>query len=327
VKTFRILSLIVALVGISADGFAQNGNGSLKVTSYPSGANVVIDGVPTGQVTPMSVSLSVGEHTVVVSVPSPGWNPDTRTVTVVSGNNDLSVTLLPALTVGPQGPAGPAGPSGAQGIQGPGGPQGPAGETGATGPQGPAGADGGQGLPGADGATGATGPQGPAGPPAQLTSYTSRASFIAAAGPTTLVDFSALPAASDLFYPSLTLAGATFQNVRGYYGLFIYEWSQPVRVALPSGTRAVGVDVSSFYGDPGLWTISTSSGFQAMTKSIGAGDFIGVTTNADLDWVELRFFSGCLPAKIYGVTTCPGLPAGYAVNIPVLDNFTFGPGN
>ena len=82
---------------------AQSGNGSLKVTSYPSGARVAIDGVDTGKTTPMSESLTVGEHTVTVSVPSSGWNPDTRIVTVVSGNNDLSVTLLPTLTMGPYG--------------------------------------------------------------------------------------------------------------------------------------------------------------------------------------------------------------------------------
>jgi hypothetical protein len=80
-------------------------NGSLKVTSFPSGANVSIDGTDTGKVTPMSISVAVGDHAVVVSIPNSGWNPDTRTVTVVSGNNDLSVTLLPILTQGPPGQA------------------------------------------------------------------------------------------------------------------------------------------------------------------------------------------------------------------------------
>lgn len=78
-------------------------SGALKVTSFPSGATVSIDGVPTGKVTPMSVSLPVGDHAVTVSIPSSGWNPDTRVVTIVAGNNDLSVTLLPLLTTGPQG--------------------------------------------------------------------------------------------------------------------------------------------------------------------------------------------------------------------------------
>lgn len=169
----QLAILLCLCLIISAEPFAQSGNGSLKVTSYPSGAQVSIDGVDTGKTTPMSESLSVGEHTVVVSVPNSGWNPDTRIVTVVSGNNDLSVTLLPAVTVGPQGPAGPMGP---QGIPGPAGPQGAVGPPGQQGSPGLSGADGADGAPGADGADGApgatgaegpigqTGPAGPAGP-------------------------------------------------------------------------------------------------------------------------------------------------------------------
>jgi hypothetical protein len=134
---------------------AQGGSGSLKVTSYPSGAMVSIDGVDTGKMTPMSTNLSLGDHTVVVALPGAGWNPDTRNVTIVSGNNDLSVTLLPVLTTGPQGATGPQGPIG---------PQGPTGPQGATGPQGLVGPSGPQGLTGPQGAQGPTGPQGPAGP-------------------------------------------------------------------------------------------------------------------------------------------------------------------
>ena len=117
-------------------------NGSLKVTSFPSGALVTVDGVPTGRVTPMSVSLPIGDHQVTVEIPNSGWNPDMRTVTIASGNNDLSVTLLPAVTQGPPGPQGiqgPAGPPGPQGIQGPPGPQGLQGVPGLQGPPGPQG--------------------------------------------------------------------------------------------------------------------------------------------------------------------------------------------
>ncbi len=136
-KPSVLLVLIAALLAtVTAHGQA------FKVSSFPSGANVIIDGIDTGKVTPMSASLTLGNHGVVVQIPNSGWAADTRTVTIISGNNDLSVTLLPALTVGPIGPAGPTGP------------QGPKGDTGATGPQGPA---------GAAGATGPTGPQGPKG--------------------------------------------------------------------------------------------------------------------------------------------------------------------
>lgn len=141
-------SLIAALMLLlSVHASAQNG--ALKVSSFPSGASVTVDGVATNKATPMNISLPVGSHTVTISAPGPGWTPDTRTVTITTGNNDLHVTLVPATTVGPQGPKGDKGDKGDTGPQGPQGIQGetgPAGASGATGPAGP------------------TGPQGPAGP-------------------------------------------------------------------------------------------------------------------------------------------------------------------
>ena len=178
-----VLLAFLALFGASARGQ------SLHVTSFPDGANILIDGIDTGKVTPGQYSVPMGPHTVTVRLDaSTGWSSDTRTVNVVSGENFHAVTLLPALTTGPPGPQGPPGPAstvpGPQGPQGiPGlsivGPQGPAGANGATGaigPQGPQGlpgvagapgAQGPQGLPGiagAKGADGAPGPQGPTGP-------------------------------------------------------------------------------------------------------------------------------------------------------------------
>src|SRR5437763_355503 len=140
------LLIVAVLVAIPRPAFAENG--VLKVTSFPSGANVTVDGVSTGKVTPMSTTLWVGSHTVVVSIPNSGWNPDSRTVEIVSGNNDLSITLLPILTVGPQGPPGAQGPKGETGASGPPGAQGSKGETGA------------QGSQGEKGDTGPAGPQG-----------------------------------------------------------------------------------------------------------------------------------------------------------------------
>jgi hypothetical protein len=134
------------------------GNGSLKVTSFPSGAQVLVDGANTGKVTPMSVSLPEGEHAVLVQIPGTGWNPDTRTVTIVSGNNDLSVTLLPLITQGVQGPKGDKGDPGVAGPRGDPGVKGDRGERGDKGDQGD------PGPKGAKGDTGVTGPEGPAGP-------------------------------------------------------------------------------------------------------------------------------------------------------------------
>ena len=156
-----IAASFLAAAVFAGSAYSQSGSGVLKVTSYPTGAKVFVDGNDTGKLTPMSTSLSVGDHVVSVAVPGSGWNPDSRAVTIVSGNNDLSVTLLPALTVGPTGPPGPAGPAGPQGPQGPVGVQGPVGPTGPVGAAGPAGP---QGPPGSAGAEGPAGPAGPPGP-------------------------------------------------------------------------------------------------------------------------------------------------------------------
>ena len=138
-KAHQTLAVLLWVVSaLPNPTFAQSGSGSLKVTSYPSGARVSVDGVDSGKMTPMSIAVPIGEHTVVVAVPNSGWNPDTRSVPVAAGNNDLSVTLLPILTIGPVGPQGPkgdAGPVGPQGLQGdPGGPAGPQGPKGDPGP-------------------------------------------------------------------------------------------------------------------------------------------------------------------------------------------------
>jgi hypothetical protein len=155
------MAIVLAMTAAPAAGQS----GALKVTSFPTGAVVIIDGIPTGKVTPMSVSLPIGDHLVEVAIPNSGWQTDTRTVSVASGNNDLSVTLLPILTAGPQGPQGPKGDTGATGPQGPPGPRGETGPQGIQGIQGIQGEPGPKGDTGATGATGATGPAGPQGPP------------------------------------------------------------------------------------------------------------------------------------------------------------------
>ena len=162
----------VSCVLLAASLQAQSGNGALKVTSFPSGAHVSIDGTDTGKITPMSVSLPVGDHTVSVSIPNSGWSVDSRTVTIVSGNNDLSVTLLPAVTNGAPGPQGPKGDNGDTGATGPQGPQGLQGPAGETGPQGP------QGEPGP------SGPPGGSGGFNGITEFTQTGTFIVPAGVT-----------------------------------------------------------------------------------------------------------------------------------------------
>jgi Collagen triple helix repeat (20 copies)/PEGA domain len=156
---------------VTGDGDVSQGdrddrghNARLKVTSFPSGAHVSIDGEETRKLTPMTTDLQVGQHQVRVFARGSGWNADTQTVQLVQGDNELDVTLVPTVTVGPPGPQGPQGPSGFSGAQGPPGPQGLKGDTGSTGPAGASGANGSQGPAGPSGPMGATGAQGPAGP-------------------------------------------------------------------------------------------------------------------------------------------------------------------
>lgn len=259
------LMVICFLVGSSAlRVHAQNSQGVLKVTSYPTGAVVLIDGVDTGKVTPMSESVAIGQHTVTVRVPDNGWNPDTRSVTVVSGNNDLSVTLLPVLTTGPQGPAGPQGAEGPAGPIGPAGPAGPAGPTGVPGPQGPQGL---KGEPGAEGPQGPAGPAGPQGPP----------------GPTDL-------AALDGRYARLAAANAftADQTVAGALGLTGHLSGTTATFAGANGLNLFSVNQSgagnglSGRSDQGVGTTGTGrtgvQGISSHTSGIGVSAWAAATS-------------------------------------------------
>ena len=107
------ISCVAWVVGVALA--APAAAATLKVSSFPSGAQVLVDGVNTGKITPMNVSLAEGDHAITVQIPGSGWQPDTRTVTIGPGNNDLSVTLLPQLTSGPPGPKGDKGDKGDNG--------------------------------------------------------------------------------------------------------------------------------------------------------------------------------------------------------------------
>jgi hypothetical protein len=153
---------------------------SIKVTSFPAGAEVFVDGTDKGA-TPNRISVTAGQHTVLIAPPASGWANFQTTVNVPAGSTvPVDATLVPSLTTGPAGPAGPQGPSGSAG---PAGPEGPAGDS-VTGmslapgdPNCPFGGsqftsgggvttyacNGADGAPGAQGPIGLTGPQGPAG--------------------------------------------------------------------------------------------------------------------------------------------------------------------
>src|SRR5436305_6556400 len=109
------IRLLLAVLLLSVGLHAQT---TLSVDSFPAGANVSVDGVDARKVTPMKTRINPGVHAVVVFIPNSGWAANSQKLTIHQGPNDLNVTLLPILTIGPQGPVGPAGPVGPQGPQG-----------------------------------------------------------------------------------------------------------------------------------------------------------------------------------------------------------------
>ncbi len=94
------IAVALFLLGVPVALRADSSNGALKVTSFPSGANVSVDDMDTGKVTPMSISVAVGMHTVVVSIPNSGWSPDSRPFVVVR----TTPCLTPARTGWPPRP-------------------------------------------------------------------------------------------------------------------------------------------------------------------------------------------------------------------------------
>lgn len=164
----KIVGMLALLLMFAGTSFGQ----SLIVNSFPQGAEITLDGTDTGRVTPTSIGVHQGSHTVLLTPPGGGsWQSSTTTVTVGGSNYTLNITLVPTLTQGPQGFTGATGATGATGSQGSTGP------TGATGPQGSTGLSGRsvfQGLwntnasysvgdevlrpPNVDGATGSVGP-------------------------------------------------------------------------------------------------------------------------------------------------------------------------
>lgn len=114
----QTVGAFVVVLFLTASGVSFAQTGVLKVTSFPSGAQVWVDGTYTGKVTPMSISVTLGDHQVTVKLADSSWKADERTVTILGGNNDLSVTLLPAATQGERGPQGERGLQGERGPQG-----------------------------------------------------------------------------------------------------------------------------------------------------------------------------------------------------------------
>jgi hypothetical protein len=85
-KTGEIITKTLTL------GVVQS-NGILEVHTTPPGATVVADGSPVGGQTPTSCRLSVGSHTLVISLP--GFRPSQQQVTVSeNATSTVNVNLV-----------------------------------------------------------------------------------------------------------------------------------------------------------------------------------------------------------------------------------------
>ena len=75
-------------------------NGSIAVSSVPSGAAIELDGIGTGALTPFTFgNVTPGDHAVSVSLT--GYNPESQTVTVIAGSTaTASFILVPAQQTG-----------------------------------------------------------------------------------------------------------------------------------------------------------------------------------------------------------------------------------
>lgn len=115
----RLLAVLALPVFLLFSFVLTSHAASLKVTSFPDGAQVWIDGSYTGKVTPMSTTVPDNTAIIVkVQIPNSGWKPQETEFQTTTGINELSVTLLPLITEGPAGPSGPKGDTGPQGPAG-----------------------------------------------------------------------------------------------------------------------------------------------------------------------------------------------------------------
>lgn len=138
----KLKLLAIAVLALFASFGSQAFGQNLVLNSFPSGAEVTIDGTDTGLKTPYNKGITAGQHTILLTPPNTAlWQSTSQTVTVPSGGAfNFSMSLIPVLTQGP------IGPQGVQGIQGPIGAIGATGPTGPQGTQGPIGRNAFQGI-------------------------------------------------------------------------------------------------------------------------------------------------------------------------------------
>jgi len=128
---------------------------------------------------------------------------------------------------------------------------------------------------------------GSSGASAAISSYDDRATLEAAAGTTTIIDFSTNDAAlpitnppSDIGFNVFARSGVIFQDIHSYFDQFIYASPMAViRVNLPPGTTTVGTDIAPFNHGGGTYTITLSTGDKFQLSNNGSVQFFGAIAN------------------------------------------------
>jgi hypothetical protein len=88
-NTFKVTSGAIMNVRVNLGG---EGTGIVQVRTIPSGATLLADGSPVEGQTPTSFRLTVGQHTLVISLS--GFRPVQRVIEVkADGNNEVDVPM------------------------------------------------------------------------------------------------------------------------------------------------------------------------------------------------------------------------------------------
>jgi hypothetical protein len=125
---------------------------------------------------------------------------------------------------------------------------------------------------------------------------------------------------SDIHVASISLRGAVFGNGRSYYNDTLYTFpNAEITVSFPTGTRAFGVDLKSFYSQNGSFTVTLGNGevFQ-IPSQISGPLFFGAITDESIQSAKFSFSSDYLVLDNFTFVPVPNPCSGAApiVNVP-----------
>ena len=143
---------------------------------------------------------------------------------------------------------------------------------------------------------------------AQITTYSDRASFLAATSSTTNIDFNGYAGGLYTAYPSLSISGVTFAPTSGtmfvispaYYFAYSIDGSDVLstqagdpdstEATLPAGVTAVGMDFGGlFYDQTFTFKLSTGNEYTINAfQAVQGHSFAGFTSaSGDISWIRM----------------------------------------